>query len=292
MAQVIESLDEITASYDAVLCDVWGVVHNGLRPFDDACKALARAIRNGKPVVLLTNSPRPASHVERQIKGIGVPRECWSLIVTSGDSARDALFSGEAGTKVYHVGPEAALGFFEPALGDEEHMTEIQRVGFDEAQGIVCTGLFDDMSETPEDYRTMLTEAARRKLPFLCANPDVIVDRGNTRVYCAGALAELFESLGGRTLMFGKPRARIYELAKRKLAPLLLESDGARILCIGDGITTDIRGAQNQSLDCLFVSGGLAARETGTVTQPDPAMLGRYLAAVGADPEYAIGFLR
>ena len=292
MAQIIDSLAEISERYDAVFCDVWGVVHDGMVANLDACNALTSEIRKGRPVILLTNSPRPAAHVERQIREIGVPGESWNRIVTSGDSARYALFRGEVGTRVYHIGPDSALGFFGRNPRTDSQSLEISRVGFEEAEGIVCTGLFDDLSETPDDYRAVLAEAVRREMKLLCANPDVIVDRGPRRVYCAGALAALFTALGGTTLMFGKPLSRIYDLARRQLHSLLPDTIAPRILCIGDGIKTDIGGARNQSLDSLFVTGGLALAETGTRIRPDPVQLARFLANADASPDYAIGFLR
>ena len=294
MVRIIETLAEISAGYDALLCDIWGVVHNGVRPNLETCAAIRDAVIAGKPVILLTNSPRPASHVERQIRNIGVPRDCWTSIVTSGDAARHALHRGEAGRRVYHIGPDVALGFFdpEPDHADCRALEPIRLVDFEAADGIVCTGLFDDTRETPEDYGPLLKKAVGRRMTLLCANPDIVVDRGPNRVYCAGALAALFKSLGGRVLMFGKPRAQIYELARQRVANLLPNVDAPSLLCIGDGILTDVEGASRQRLDCLFVTGGLSASETGTRRQPDPHMLDRHLSEAGASPRFAIGNLR
>ena len=292
MAQIIDSLAEISERYDAIFCDVWGVIHDGVVAHIDACNALGCEIRKGRPVILLTNSPRPAEHVERQIREIGVPDESWTRIVTSGDSARYALFRGEVGTRVYHIGPDSALSFFGKDPGPDGQSLEISRVSFEQAEGIVCTGLFDDLNETPDDYRAVLAEAVRREMKLLCANPDFIVDRGSRRVYCAGALAALYTALGGTTLMFGKPLSRIYDLARMQLHSLLPDTIAPRILCIGDGIETDIGGARNQSLDSLFVTGGLSLTETGTRIKPDPVLLAKFLSDVGASPDYAIGFLR
>ena len=278
--------------YDAFFCDVWGVVHNGLVANAEACQALKGAVRAGKPVILMTNAPRPAMNVERQMTGLGVPTDCWNRVVTSGDAARDSLIRGEVGTNVFHIGTESEKAFFRPDPDSDREFPPIRRVGFNEAEGIVCTGLFDDTTETPEDYREVLSDAARRRMKFLCANPDIVVDRGPNRVYCAGALARLFEALGGTALMFGKPRRRIYELARRRLSPILKDIADPRILCIGDGLPTDIAGAENQSLDSIFVTGGLAAEETGTVRQPDPAKLHKLLSTAGFNPKFAIGHLR
>ena len=292
MARIVESLAEVLHLYDVVFCDIWGVVHDGLVPNFEACRALKGAISDGKPVILMTNAPRPAIDVKRQMADMGVPAECWSCVVTSGDAARDSLFRGEVGTSVFHIGSAQEKTFFIPEPGTDREFPPIRRVGFDEAEGIVCTGLFDDTTETPEDYGAMLADAARRRMKLLCANPDIVVDRGSRRVYCAGALARLFEALGGTTLMFGKPRRRIYDLAKSILDWKLQETPEPRILCIGDGLPTDIAGAENQSLDSMFVTGGLAAEETGTVRQPDPAKLNSLLSAAGLNPRFAIGHLR
>lgn len=292
MARIIESLAEVQHLYDAFFCDVWGVVHDGLAPNFEACLALKGSILAGKPVILMTNAPRPAFDVERQMTNMGVPADCWNCVVTSGDAARDSLFRGEVGTKVFHIGSEAEKIFFRPDPESDRDFPPIRRVGFEEAEGIVCTGLYDDTVETPEDYREILADAARRRMKLLCVNPDIVVDRGSSRVYCAGALARLFEALGGTTLMFGKPRRRIYELARRRLSPMLKDISDPRILCIGDGLPTDIAGAKNQSLDSMFVTGGLAAEETGTVRQPDPEKLQKLLSAAGFDPGFAIGYLR
>ena len=292
MTRIIEWLADVSDDYDGVFCDVWGVIHNGLVPNIDSCQALNRAIGTGVPVLLLTNSPRRAADVERQIGEIGVPEDCWNFIVTSGDSARDALFRGEVGKRLFHIGPDSAKSFLSPDFGSNGNPREIECVGFNEAEGIVCTGLFDDTAETPDDYRSLLADAVKRGMKLLCANPDIVVDRGSKRLYCAGALAVLFEELGGKSLMFGKPRRRIYDLAKRRLRAMLPDISNPRILCIGDGITTDIAGAENQSLDSLFVTGGLAAEETATIRQPDPEKLRSVLDAAGVNPKFAIGHLR
>lgn len=290
MTQIIESFAEITESCDALFFDVWGCLHDGLRPYPDAVLALQEFINQGGIVILLTNSPRPGRDVARQTDAIGVPRNVWHELVSSGDAAKMALFKGAVGQKIYYVGPIEALGFLEP--GEFAEGVKIERTSFEEADGIVCTGLFDDQSDKLEDYRPLLRKAWKRELAMLCANPDVIVDRGHRRVFCAGALAQMYKAYGAEVLLFGKPHPSIYELARKKLHARMPTIDESRIICVGDGITTDVRGAHDQGLRCLFVSGGLAASETGTTRHPDPGKLEEYLSPYGLEPEYAIGGFR
>ena len=290
--QVIERLRDIADQFDALFCDVWGCVHNGIRPFEEAVEALADFSNDGGAVVLLTNAPRPWQHVEQHFAALGVRRDSWDLIVTSGDAAKTALFERRAGQRVFHIGPDRDTAFFEPESA-AQRAAGIARVTMGEAEGIVCTGLNDDNTESPEDYRGMLSAAAANNLPFLCVNPDLVVDRGAQRVFCAGALAQLYAQLGGRVLIYGKPRPDIYQLARRRLAEVRPESvPEQRILCIGDGVATDIKGAERERLPCLFVTGGLAAKETGTRRSPDLNRLREFCVSSGINPDYVIGNLR
>lgn len=291
--RIIHRLTEISDRFDALFCDVWGCIHNGVSPFGDAVEALTHYRAGGGKVLLLTNAPRPWRDVERHLSILGVTPDCWDAIVTSGDAAKAALFDHRVGVRVFHIGPERDKGFF--AVNPEEGFPDagIHLVEFEQADGIVCTGLFDDDVETPQDYRQLLTRAAASGLPFLCANPDIVVDRGDLRVYCAGALARLYWELGGRVLQFGKPRGDIYALARKLLTGLNSEPvPDHRLLCIGDGPVTDVEGAVRQRLSCLFVSGGLAAAETGTGLHPDPERLAEFCRAEGINPEFVIGTLR
>jgi len=294
MTEIIDQLSDISDQYKAVFCDLWGCLHNGLTPFPDALKALERYKADGGIVLLLTNSPRPKQGVIDQLRQIGVSDDLWDEIATSGDSARLALASGMVGQKIFHLGPDRDLGFYAPGSTDLlQGLENIERVPLEKAEGIVCTGLFDDTSETPDDYRALLLEAKNRKLKFLCANPDIIVDRGETRIYCAGALAQAFTELGGESLYFGKPHPPIYDLARLRLTRITGNSiPDRKILCIGDGIGTDIRGAMGEDFDALFITGGLAASETKTKRDPDTAALDNYLATQQYDPRYSIGTLR
>ncbi|XDA96461.1 TIGR01459 family HAD-type hydrolase [Sulfitobacter sp. LCG007] len=290
MTQIIESLSEISGRYDALFVDLWGCVHDGVRALPDAVAALQAYRKGGGTVVLLTNSPRTRAGVEKQLVHFGVPGDAWDTIATSGDSARMAMYQGAVGEKVWHVGPPTDLRFFEPPkVLDNPHA--IERVELDAADGIVCTGPFDAKAD-PAEMRPQFLLAKQKGLKLLCANPDIVVDRGEEREWCAGALAQLYTEMGGESLYFGKPHPPIYDLARRRLTALGKDVANAHILAIGDGVLTDIAGAMGEDLDSLFISGGLAARETRTDGQPEPAALDGYLARENANPTFTIGHLR
>ncbi len=292
MTRIIQTLDEVAPAYSVLYCDLWGCLHDGRQVFPDAVAALERFRKRGGLVVLMTNSPRPSDGVAHQIDALGAPRGCWDLIVSSGDAAQVALANGSFGKKVYHIGPERDAAFFRDAQG---RALDIERTQLDAAAGIVCTGLFDDQTETPEDYRAILLEARHRGLKMLCANPDVIVDVGDRRLFCAGAIAQAYEAEGGSVYYFGKPHPPIYALARRRLAQEFdCEVEDADILCIGDGIATDIAGAVGESLDSIFITGGLAAAETATSETggPNPERLAALVAKHRISPGMALSFLR
>lgn len=289
MTQIIHSLADVSADYDVLFCDLWGCLHNGVAAYPAAVAALQAFRAKGGQVVLLTNAPRPWKYVAAQLDRMGVPRDAWDVVVSSGDAAQDAMFAGAVGRKVWAIAMDKDEGFFADVPPEWQDAPAIQRVPLDEAEGIVCCGLFDDETETPEDYRATLTVAQERGLKLLCANPDVIVDLGEKRLYCAGALAEFYEDLGGQSLYFGKPHAPIYDLARKRLG---LGAD-ARILAVGDGIPTDIPGARAQGVDALFVTGGLAFDQFGDdVEHPVGAKLDEWLAIRSESPRYSIGRLR
>jgi HAD superfamily hydrolase (TIGR01459 family) len=290
MTRIISSLAEIAADYDALFCDLWGCLHNGIAPFPEAVSALRDFRSGGGKVVLLTNAPRPRHEVEMQIDAMGVPRDCWDVIATSGDSARLAMFQGAVGDAVYFIGEERDLSFFEP-IHLLDPCPEVRRVGLQEATGIVCTGPRDAHAD-PSVYRGEFLMAKTRGLKLLCANPDVVVDRGHERIWCAGALAALYEEMGGESLYFGKPHPPVYDLARRRLAALGVSIPDSRILAVGDGIATDIKGAMGEDIDSLFVTGGIAAAETQTDTDPHPDALERFLSLQQTAATYAIGKLR
>ena len=291
MTQIIQSFSEISGMYDAAFVDLWGCMHDGVRAFPDAVAAMQDFRAKGGKVILVTNAPRARKEVARQIAALGIPDDAWDAIATSGDSARAAMFRGVVGNKVWFIGQDYDQTFFEPmALIDDP--AEITQTTLDEADGIVCCGPEDPHAD-PAVYRPQFLFAKQKGLKLLCANPDIVVDRGESREWCAGALAALYTEMGGESLYFGKPHPPIYDLARKRLSAL----DGAQrnpaIICIGDGIATDVQGAMGEDLDCLFIAGGLAAKETGMRDgSPDPEKLETYLAEATMSPLYAIGFLR
>ncbi len=291
MTQIITSLSEVSDRYRALFVDLWGCVHNGIIAFPEAVAALQAYRSRGGTVVLVTNSPKPRAGVALQLGDFGVPEDAYDTIATSGDSARSAMFTGAVGNKVYFMGElQRDAGFFEP-LNVVHNPVEITRVPLAEAEGIVCCGPFDTMAD-PDVNRADFLLAKQKGMKLLCANPDIIVDRGEKREWCAGALARLYTEMGGESLYFGKPHPPIYDLARRRLAELGTDIPDGDILAIGDGPHTDIAGGMGEGIDSLFITGGLAARETKTTTQPDAAALNAYLEQENSAPTFSIGFLR
>ncbi|WP_319517378.1 TIGR01459 family HAD-type hydrolase [uncultured Martelella sp.] len=276
MARSIPALSAVYDAYDVILCDVWGVLHNGVASFDAAKKALADARAAGKTVILLTNSPRLSPAVSKQLVGLGVTDAAYDGIVTSGDVTKKIVSEGPR--KLFFLGPERDIGLVSE--------TGVELVEAEEAESILCTGLFDDETETPEDYCDMLTGFAARGLPLVCANPDLIVTRGDRLIPCAGALAALYEELGGTTLIAGKPHQPIYDAALETARTLLGAVDKARILAIGDGMPTDVLGAMNYGLDLLYIAEGIHAADYTREGTVDEALLKRFLTDKGATPKY------
>jgi len=291
MTQIIRSLSDLAGQYDALFCDLWGCLHNGITPFPAAVAALQSFRAGGGRVILVTNAPRPKSSVVKQLDAMGLPRDTWDDVATSGDASQLAMLSGAVGTRVHHIGApkdEPFFTAFEDDLRDLAASTTITRVPLDQAQGIVCTGLADDLTETPDDYRAQLLLGKTMGLKMLCANPDLIVDMGERRLYCAGALAAEYQQMGGEALYYGKPHPPIYDLARRRLG-----LDDPRILCVGDGIGTDVQGGVAEGLDTLFITGGIAAKEFGADSaNPDKGLLDTYLQNQQLSATWAIGHLR
>lgn len=290
MSRIITSLDEVSRAYDALFVDLWGCVHNGVTAFPEAVDALLRYKAQGGIVVLLTNSPKPRAGIEPQLRDFKVPPDAWDAIASSGDSARAAMYRGVVGKRIFFIGEWARdAGFFDPMTLIEDPVA-IERVPLREAEGIVCCGPFDPLAD-PAVNRADFLYAKQKGMKLLCANPDIVVDRGAVREWCAGALARLYTEMGGESLYFGKPHPPIYDLARRRLAALGHDIDEARILAIGDGALTDIQGAMGENLDSLFITGGLAAQETRTTDRPDPDALAAYLDAHRVSPTFSIGHL-
>ena len=252
--QPIAGLSELAPRYDALLCDVWGVIHNGRESFPAACAALARFRERRGPVILISNSPRPRAPVIEQLDGLAVPRATYSEIVTSGDATR-LLLAERAPGPAWRVGPDRDAPLYE-GLG-------VRFADLADAAFISVTGPFDDENDEPADYRDDFVRGVERGLPMICANPDIVVQRGEKLVYCGGALAQLYESLGGTVVMAGKPYPAIYELSLTRAAQALGRPlDPAKVLCIGDGLPTDVRGANARGLDILFCANGIHGAET------------------------------
>lgn len=283
MTQPIESVDEIADRYDAVLCDVWGVVHNGRQAYPAACAALQRLKRVGKHVVLITNVPKPRGPIPGQLDRAGVPRDAWDAIVTSGDAIRAELAQRAPGP-MFKIGPDDYDRTLWEGLG-------LAQAPLSEAAFFAISGLNRD-DETPEDYADVLREAKARDLDFICANPDIVVQHGNRMIWCAGAIARDYEAIGGKVIMAGKPFPPIYDLARKELAAIARrEIEPSRILCIGDGVVTDIAGANAQGLDSLFIAAGIHGERLWTDGKLDPTKVDAALAAENARATYAMAAL-
>ena len=301
----LQNLAAIGRNYNAIYCDVWGVLHNGVSPYDSAVRALCDYRQRGGFVILLTNSPRSSEKVTAQLNVIGVDKCAWDKVVTSGDSCHFALHSGIIGEKVFHIGTANEDHLLTPPVSTPTNGLQninVRSTDFEKAEGIVCTGPFSDLTDKPEDYADLFKQAIARKMPLLCANPDIVVDRGTQRVYCAGALARLYTQMGGQSLYFGKPHKAIYRLANHNLNQWLQTQPSnqrqmaqtPKVLAIGDGTTTDIKGANKQNLDVLFVVGGLAGRQLlgDRAAETMVEKTKNYLSKQGLSATYIIDFLK
>ena len=278
-----QGLSDLTDRYDVLLSDVWGVIHNGRESFPEACAALARWRAERGPVILISNSPRPSKDVVAQLDSLKVPREAWSAFVTSGDATR-RLLAERAPGPAWRLGPDRDAPLYE-GLG-------LSFSRLDEAAFIACTGPIDDETEGPGDYQDRFEAAAARGLEMVCANPDIVVQRGDRLIYCGGALAQLYETLGGKVAMAGKPHAPIYDLCVIEAERLAGGPvDRSRILCIGDGVATDVKGANARGLDVLFVAGGIHGAETIGPDGLNAEAVGRLLAQEGAEARWAMAAL-
>jgi len=278
MAPFIERFEPLARDYDVLLCDVWGVIHNGLAAFPAACDALLRFRKRGGTVILITNAPRSGESVARILDRLGVPRDAYDAITSSGDVTRGIVASRLEQT-VFHLGPERDLSIFKGL--------DVKFAGAERADYVVCTGLFDDTTETPDSYRDMLAAMRARTLFMVCANPDIVVERGDSLVYCAGALADAYAALGGKVLYCGKPYAPIYDAALAKVAILRggVVPARRRVLAIGDSVRTDLKGAAAFGLDYMFVTSGIHAGEYGSRDTPDLAALNAIFTTAGVAPK-------
>jgi len=277
VAELIPRFELLARDYDVVLCDVWGVVHNGLAAFPAACEALMRFRQRGGTAILITNAPRAGEAVGRILDRLKVSRQAYDAITSSGDVTR-SIVKARIAQSVFHLGPERDLSIFAGL--------DVRFAPAESADYVVCSGLFDDTTETPESYRDLLASMRARARCMVCANPDIVVERGDALVYCAGALADAYAALGGEVLYCGKPHAPIYELALATAAALRdgRTPDHGRVLAIGDSVRTDLKGAAAFGLDCMFVTSGIHAEEYGSRDAPDLAALNAMFAAAGVKP--------
>jgi HAD superfamily hydrolase (TIGR01459 family) len=280
----VSGLSEIAADYRFILCDVWGVIHNGVSGYPAAADALTRFRERGGRVVLITNAPRPAKQIVEMLARFKIDPASYDEIVTSGEVAR-VILEKRPSARIYHLGPDRDRPIYDglPNSFVEES----------EADLVSCTGLFDDTKETPEDYRDQLARLAKRNVPMLCVNPDRVVERGGDLIWCAGALADVYEALGGSTVIVGKPHAPVYEMALGRFAKLAgVPVEKSRVLAIGDSAPTDVRGAYDQGLDILFVTSGIHIAEFGEHGGTHAGAVGDFLAAAGLGARNFIDYLK
>jgi|SRR5215471_2907035 len=268
--RLLSGLSEVAADYDAAICDVWGVVHNGREAYFAAIDAMRRFRERYGPVVLLSNAPRPGEGVRAMFDRLKIPHDFYDGIVTSGGAARDALAQRTEGGRtlpLFYLGPPRDHPLFEGL--------NVKVTGADEAELVLCTGFYDDEKEAPDDYRALLETFKARNLPFLCANPDIVVQRGDRLIYCAGAIAQLYEAMGGDVVYYGKPYPPVFNAALAEARKL---GEAKRALVIGDGLETDIKGANRVGLDAVFIAGGIHGAEL----RDDPRVLAKLLSSTGA----------
>jgi HAD superfamily hydrolase (TIGR01459 family) len=284
----LPGLAEIVDQYDAYILDLWGVVHNGHAPYPGALDCMANLRKSKKQTILLSNAPRTNGYVVDFLKGIGVDRSAYEHILTSGDMTRSVLekrdhaFFSSTGNRFYQIGATRDKG-----LDDGLDYIRVSKMA--DADFIICTGLVDDVTETPENYRELLMQALELDLPMFCANPDLTVMRGPTKHYCAGAIAALYEELGGRVALFGKPYAAAY----RRTLQTLNVTNADRVLAIGDSMRTDIKGARSAGMDCVLVAGGIHAEEwsIGPGELPSSQQIEAVSGAHGFAPTYVMAHM-
>ena len=280
----IDGLSEIGARFPAVLCDVWGVVHDGVSPLQSGVDALVAYRNNGGVVMLISNAPRPSWSVREQMAEIGVNLACFDGLITSGDVTRSYL-QKQKGVRVFHLGPDRDYSIYEGL--------SVETSGLDSADVVCCSGLFDETTEQPEQYDPMLAQMRERDLLMVCANPDIVVESGDRLIPCAGALAARYEAIGGSTLIVGKPNAPIYDLAMAEIGLLLANQPAeGRVLAIGDGAKTDIVGANRAGLDALFIASGIHAAEYGDGGRTEIADVAEFMDRNEAIAKYFMPRLR
>ncbi|HEY1707579.1 MAG TPA: TIGR01459 family HAD-type hydrolase [Rhizomicrobium sp.] len=263
---ILTAFRELAPSYDALICDVWGVLHDGQSAHRDACAALKTFRDNHGPVILLSNAPRPVRDLEEQFAQFGVPHDCYDAIMTSGVAAHDDLARRSANSrlKMLHLGPSRDKGVFDGL--------DVERVDATDAEIVLCTGFYDDDIETPDDYAPLLTDLQARGLTMLCANPDLVVQRGGRMIPCAGAMAAAYEAIGGPVVYYGKPHRPIYDVTLAEAARVA-GRPVTRPLAIGDGMGTDLKGANGMGIDALFIADGIHGEDVRELTTEHMAAL-------------------
>ena len=283
---LLAGLSEIAADYDAVFCDIWGVIHNGRQHFPTAIEALRRFKAEHGPVILISNSPRPHDDLVLQLASLDIHDDSYSDIISSGDATREYLRKFAPSGPAWRIGDPRENNLY--AGIDIQLTNDLEHAAF-----ISCTSPYDDENDTLEQYQHAFTLAAQRKLVMICANPDKVVQRGDKIIMCAGSLADLYASLGGPVIMAGKPYAPIYELCYEALAKLGKRTEKSRILAVGDGLPTDVLGANGQGLDLVFIAAGIHVVEaTNTDGVLDPLMLKALLDVQTAEAKYVAEALR
>lgn len=276
--RLVEHLRELTDNVDVILSDIWGVIHNGVVSFPQACEALQTFRAQGGTVIMLTNSPRPADAVQLQLRELKIADNTYDAIVSSGDLTRNYV-TAHAGQSVFQIGPERD--------GPTLDGLDIKTAPLQSADYIVCTGLVDDEVETAEDYRAILLQARERHLTMICANPDIVVERGDRLIYCAGAIAELYRELGGDVIFYGKPHPPAYQRAIELAAGARgVATPIQRMLAIGDSVRTDLAGANGMEIDCLFVTRGIHSADFAGLHEVDSFTVKRLFGEV--KPPFAI----
>ncbi|TNE39858.1 MAG: TIGR01459 family HAD-type hydrolase [Alphaproteobacteria bacterium] len=284
--EILEGLAPVAGYYKAFIVDLWGVVHNGRKPYPGALDCLHKFRKKGGKVILVSNAPRTHDYVVEYLENMGVKRGDYDYILTSGDITRSVLENQDhdlirnRGRKFYQIGATRDKGLDDGL--DYSRVMEVAAADF-----LICTGLVDDTTETPEDYRRLLSEALSKDLPMLCANPDLTVMRGEEMIYCAGSIAALYEEMGGRVALFGKPLAETY----RRAMAILGLNDASDILAIGDSIRTDIKGANEAGIDSVLVGGGIHAEEWGLENgqAPSSAQIEKIVKQYGFAPTFVVG---
>lgn len=281
---VLKRAGDLLARYDVLISDVWGVVHDGLWALEPACVALMAYRERGGTVVLLSNAPGPSQQVANLLDAKRVPREAWGRLVTSGDVTR-ALIAQSHHKRAYHIGWQSDRAVFEGL--------DVELVDEDKADIVVATELNDYRTETPEQYRPLLERFARRGLPFICGNPDLVVHVGEDLLPCAGALATIYEELGGSVAWAGKPYRPAYDLALAAAADARggRSVEPGKVLVIGDAVRTDLAGARLMGFDSLFIAGGIHRDETMRGGEVDAAGLAKVLDGLPVQPIAAMGAL-